>query len=1408
MSGDLEQVPLCVPGEEGQVRASEHDGEQGSGPGRFLPVWRPALLAALVVTAGVIGWMSYSVYRSPPVPTGRSDLRGVQLTGVEGPCESTSPVTSPDPCGTTTSPAAQPAKSSSPDPSASATAAAGLPDHSSPAAQPATASQGGTGYDVDIPGGPIEVRNFGEKSLVQDSVRFATFFLQEKLRKCRGNESLAKVRVLSARTQVVAGISVMLDVQLVPSSDSAKTTKSSVDVLWKPGGLPGRFSRFGMTATTLQIFRSSRRVKVAWCEIFKQVDPAGGDGSGKDKNEEKGDGKRTTNSARRLGKSRYVPPQCDGSESLPAEYNLRYHPVHGQCFDKGAVTNQGSCGTCSFFSAKHAMDGRLCMQNYTDFNENSDGLGRRYISVQASLSCGAHSLQSGCQGGWQAGSFEEWKRGGAPLERDYPYRPTQNLPCQWGYVPKPYRVTDYYDVPARNIEEMKRELYCNGPFTVVYAVHENFGILTNGVYDHIEGDKTGGHAGTVVGYGTLNGVEYWEILNSWGSGWGDDGYIKIKRGVNLAAIEGGPLTAPVVERTQASWIYDGEFGECRVPPYYTEPYRGQGVKCVSHANLSIDIEDAACPLDNGWPDKSVFPRDLPPDDKTFAEKPPVAKELCTLSDSSDCTDVKFCGGWGKAVDLQGGCACECQKGYGGKNCDVCAAGYEGYPTCLESCQGSEYCNGHGDASGVKWLNEFGQPLDTCECDCEPEYRGTQCETKVHCTIPLNEDSAQAGRCGPDYGRCNAKQADWALYCDELTGWCGDQVTIGSCPKSHPYAYRPKAGFDYCCSSPDDCNGNVGKNAGRLGPDRGDCCPGNAYSKCSSPPCSDYSDDASAVFDYETAGCLACSDDEFCTGHGSAGEEQGRCSCDCSEGYGGTNCDVCALGYEGYPTCRMSCSDSEDCSGHGLASGVRWKDEFGQAQDTCACHCDPEYTGSNCEVELSCPIPLNEDSSNIGRCGPIYGRCNAKQADWALYCDEATAWCGDQVTQGSCPKTQPYAYRPTEGFDRCCSSPNDCHGNKNKNAGRLGPDRGSCCGGYTTFCKTPPCSDYGDNKSATFDYETAGCLECTDRVFCGGHGSARKNQGTCACDCSEGFDGAHCDACAPGYEGYPTCRMSCSDSVDCSNHGTASGVKWKNELGQAQDTCECDCGFGYQGDRCEVELVCPIPLNADSASSGRCGPTYGRCNARQEDWALYCDERTGWCGDQVTRGSCPGGYPYAYRPKAGFDYCCASPNDCHETPDKLAGRLGPDRGDCCGGGNHHTQCSDPPCSDYGDTASDAFDYVTSGCQVPTTTIGKVQATTTSTTSFPAFDTCPDGYDEILFALSGKTDGDTPQDNIRSIVECKELCLWVGGCTAFEYSGKEGRCTAYSDGLANVQKSRQEDNYISCLASSLIKAVTPP
>ena len=62
-----------------------------------------------------------------------------------------------------------------------------------------------------------------------------------------------------------------------------------------------------------------------------------------------------------------------------------------------------------------------------------------------------------------------------------------------------------------------------------------------GIYRNIQCPKTTNHAVLIVGYGTEKGQDYWLVKNSWGTYWGDEGYIKMARNINICGIANEPV---------------------------------------------------------------------------------------------------------------------------------------------------------------------------------------------------------------------------------------------------------------------------------------------------------------------------------------------------------------------------------------------------------------------------------------------------------------------------------------------------------------------------------------------------------------------------------------------------------------------------------------------------------------------------------------------------------------------------------------------------------------------------------------------------------------------------------------------------------------------------------------------------
>jgi len=79
------------------------------------------------------------------------------------------------------------------------------------------------------------------------------------------------------------------------------------------------------------------------------------------------------------------------------------------------------------------------------------------------------------------------------------------------------------------------------------AESQYFGSYTTGVLTSaIQCGTTIDHAVLAVGYGVENDVNYFLVKNSWGTSWGDNGYLKIaandsNSGEGVCGIQYGPL---------------------------------------------------------------------------------------------------------------------------------------------------------------------------------------------------------------------------------------------------------------------------------------------------------------------------------------------------------------------------------------------------------------------------------------------------------------------------------------------------------------------------------------------------------------------------------------------------------------------------------------------------------------------------------------------------------------------------------------------------------------------------------------------------------------------------------------------------------------------------------------------------
>jgi C1A family cysteine protease len=94
--------------------------------------------------------------------------------------------------------------------------------------------------------------------------------------------------------------------------------------------------------------------------------------------------------------------------------------------------------------------------------------------------------------------------------------------------------------------EMETVMMTNPVVTSLEATH-NWGGYSHGVLDDHSCCEQNtnpncrwklNHAILVVGYGTDadSGLDYWLIKNSWGSSWGEEGFLKLKRGTGHCGV--------------------------------------------------------------------------------------------------------------------------------------------------------------------------------------------------------------------------------------------------------------------------------------------------------------------------------------------------------------------------------------------------------------------------------------------------------------------------------------------------------------------------------------------------------------------------------------------------------------------------------------------------------------------------------------------------------------------------------------------------------------------------------------------------------------------------------------------------------------------------------------------------------
>ncbi|KAI1902309.1 hypothetical protein AGOR_G00043440 [Albula goreensis] len=239
-------------------------------------------------------------------------------------------------------------------------------------------------------------------------------------------------------------------------------------------------------------------------------------------------GLRDSEELRRHSNLTFTARTGGGGDPLPPSVDWR---VKGMV---SPIRNQGACGSCWAFSVAGALEGQ--MKRHT---------GKLVpLSPQNLLDCSVTYGNHGCKGGYLSKTFK-YIIGNKGIDSDssYPYEYREGR-CRYTVKNRAGYCLGYHILPRGNEKALQNAVANVGPISVgINAMLPSFHNYRGGLYNEpLCSSKTTNHAVLVVGYGTDKGQDYWLVKNSWGTGWGEKGFIRMARNKNnLCGIANFPI---------------------------------------------------------------------------------------------------------------------------------------------------------------------------------------------------------------------------------------------------------------------------------------------------------------------------------------------------------------------------------------------------------------------------------------------------------------------------------------------------------------------------------------------------------------------------------------------------------------------------------------------------------------------------------------------------------------------------------------------------------------------------------------------------------------------------------------------------------------------------------------------------
>lgn len=212
---------------------------------------------------------------------------------------------------------------------------------------------------------------------------------------------------------------------------------------------------------------------------------------------------------------------------VPMVENILEQPASIDWRVKGAVTpikDQGQCGSCWAFSAIGAMEGMWFQAKGSLIS----------LSEQQLVDCSTAQGNHGCNGGLMDYAFTYIKTAGVQLESTYPYT-AQDGRCKGPGTPAA-TCSSYTDI-AKSEAALAAASAARVVSVAVDA--QRWSSYSRGVMTHNQCGTQLDHGVTLVGYGSVSegndAKNFWIVKNSWGTRWGESGYIRLERGITASS---------------------------------------------------------------------------------------------------------------------------------------------------------------------------------------------------------------------------------------------------------------------------------------------------------------------------------------------------------------------------------------------------------------------------------------------------------------------------------------------------------------------------------------------------------------------------------------------------------------------------------------------------------------------------------------------------------------------------------------------------------------------------------------------------------------------------------------------------------------------------------------------------------